>query len=171
MLFIRNLTTLFFLFFTFIYIVAQVEITARLSSEIVPPIVIEEKQQMQFGTFALGTKASAITISTENKRIADGNVKLFEGTYNAAKFSVLTTPGRLLTVALPQNNIHLTLRNPNVTLSLGEFTANIPDSGMFICNEDGTTEVKLGATLRIIESNNQRPHLANAKYDVVFLYN
>lgn len=150
---------------------AQETSIARITTEIVPPIIVEEIKRMRFGTFAIDSNEGSIILSAHNERIATGSIKLIESQYNAGKFTVFSTPGSLVTLSLPKTSLSFVLDNGRFCFTLDNFNACIPESGMFICQKNGKTEVNVGATLHSVPPSKGFTGTNRNTYEVVFLYN
>jgi len=162
---------LLFFILSFQAALSQQIVTARISTEIVPPIMVVENLRMRFGAFSVNDNQSSVTLSTSNERIALGNIKLFDSQFNAGKFTIFSTPGSLVTLTLPKKCIRFSLENGRYCFALNSFKSNIPDSGILICPLSGKTEVNIGATLHSVAKSDGNSGMNRGTYDVVFTYN
>lgn len=150
---------------------AQQVMTARISTEILPPIRLEENQRLRFGAFALVDQQGSISLTANNERVATGRIQLIESQYNAGKFTIFSKPGSIVTLSLPKQCIRLSIENGRYCFLLNNFTANIPECGVFACNQNGITEVQVGATLNTVDPGSLDMGLSSNTYEVVFMYN
>ncbi len=169
----RKLYHFFLLAFIFVCqnLSAQQVQTARISTEILPPNRLEENQRLRFGTFAMGGQDGSISLTVNNERVATGRIQLIDSQHNVGKFTFFSRPGSLITLTLPQQCVRLSADNSKYCITLNKFTANIPECGVFTSNENGITEVNVGATLNAITTGNTNTGFTNNTYEVVFLYN
>ena len=159
------------LFFLSFNVISQDRAFGRISTEIIPPIIVEEKKQLGFGSFMIDESGGSIILSTENERVADGNIRLVDSPYSAGKFTVIGSPGSLITISMPAKSIHFSVEGNNQLIILDNFTTNIPDCGIQTCQQNGIVEVNIGATLHVEQSSEIKTISDRKTYEIVFMYN
>lgn len=154
-------------------VLSQNKISGNIRTEITPPIIVEEKEKLGFGTFTVNDRGGIIRLSAESERIADGDIRLLDSPYSAGKFSIISSPGSLITIIIPRNTLTLPIAENTKRIILNNFTTNLPDCGVLTCRQNGILEVNIGATLHVekVTEIKKSSNENKRSYEIVFLYN
>src|SRR4051812_38770349 len=94
---------------------------AKASARIMKPLVLTQKQDLDLGTIALGqgTFSTTVGIASDGTFTCDINKVTCSGTPQVAKYNVVGTANRVVTITAPDvtlksgtNNLTLTVSNP-----------------------------------------------------------
>lgn len=150
---------------------AQAGITGRIKTEIVAPFMVVETEQMGFGRFVSEMSGGTIRLSPQGDRVTTGTILLLSDQVVPSVFLLNGSPGNLVTLNLPDSPIQLMHENGNQTLTVDQFTSDVPIGGRNLSQGDGRIEVKVGATLYVGNWASNPPGSYTGTYDAVFMYN
>jgi hypothetical protein len=165
-----TILVVFFAFF-FISLRAQNSVVGRVEVEIVVPVTATESDLLNFGRIVVDNAGGTIQISSGGTRTATGGIVLADDLFSAGKFVLSGIPESLVSMVLPQTPQKLYLSNGNQTLTVEEFTSDVPAGGQIVRQNDGKAEINIGATLFIGSNLNNPSGFYSGSYEVVFTYN
>jgi hypothetical protein len=148
-----------------LYSYGQVSVTGTAYTEIVPIASVNETVQLNFGRFYPEAGGGSIIISPEGMRMANGNVRLLDGTFSQGVFLITGAEINSLNVTFPDTPLLLYHTNSINTIYLDKWTFSIPSS------KPGEVYVNVGATLNFGSLESNPSGLYTGTYQVIFSYN
>lgn len=162
---------LFFLFLLFtISLHAQTSVVGRIEAEILTPVSAVETDLLNFGRLVVENGGGTITLSPYGTRTYTGQVMLVDDNFSSGKFVLAGLPESLVSIILPVMPQTLRQTTGNRTITVSQFTSNIPSGGHIARQSDGKAEINVGATLYVGGVMDGTGIFAGS-YEVVFGYN
>lgn len=162
---------LLFLFLTITTLLyAQTSVVGRIEAEILTPVSAVETDLLNFGRIIVEVGGGTITLSPFGIRTYTGQVMLIDDTYSTGKFVLGGMPESLVSIVLPSTPQTLRQSTGNRTITVNQFTSDIPSGGQIARKTDGKAEISVGATLYIGGTLNSTG-IYTGSYEVVFTYN
>ena len=143
----------------------QVTVTGTAYSEIVELATANETVQLNFGRFTPETGGGSITLSPEGIRMANGNVKLVDGAYSQAIFTITGSGNNTLDVILPSTPQYLYHFNSINKMYIDRWTYSIPKTS------SDEVIINIGASLNFGSMDSNPAGMYQGTYQVIFNYN
>ena len=126
---------------------ASASAEAKATANIITPIKIAKRADLNFGNIVAGTGIGTVIVDTEGDRTSTGDVILPSatlGTVNAAEFTVTGLANATYAITLPESiNISTT---GGETMTVTDFTSNPSGTGTLA---GGTQTLSVGARLNV----------------------
>lgn len=116
---------------------------ASSSADIRDPLVLQERDEMNFGIIAPDPAGDQITLNVNNTiNTLNGSQHL--GGQQFGRFRIIGTPNSNVTYSFSTGD---TLSGPGTDMPFGNFQTNRPAS--FAINDNGRRQIRIGATLTV----------------------
>lgn len=155
----------------FISLSAQTSVVGKVEAELVVPVSAVETDMLNFGRIVVEAGGGTIQISSTGERIATGNVLFADELFSTGKFQLSGLPESLVSMVLPQTAQKLYMSSGNQTLTVDNFTSDVPTGGQVARQSDGKAVISIGATLYIGNNLSNPAGFYSGSYEVVFTYN
>jgi len=151
-------------------VVAQVQVSATATANIIAPLSISKVVDMNFGNVAiLNATAGTIILSTADVRTQTGGaspVATPAGVVNAAKFNISGADGYIVTITLPGTCV---VSNGAATMNVDTFVSD-PVTG-FQFNLNNPALMYVGATLNVSGTQAAGVYTSATPFTVTLQYN
>jgi hypothetical protein len=155
----------------FISLRAQTSVVGRVEAELVVPVAAVETDLLNFGRIVVQVGGGSVQVTPKGERVTTGNVIAADDVFSTGKFQLSGVPESLVSMVLPQIPQKLYMSNGDQTLTVDNFTSDVPTSGQIVRRNDGKAEVSIGATLFIGNNLSNPAGFYSGSYEVVFTYN
>lgn len=117
--------------------------TGVITTEIREPLILQERDEMNFGIIAPDPAGDQITLNTNNT-IDTVNSSQSLGGQQFGRFRITGTPNSIVTYSFSSGDF---LSGPGADMPFGNYTTNRPAS--FALNNNGRKQIRIGATLTV----------------------
>ncbi len=148
---------------------AQVTATANASAQILTPISITKRFDMNFGNLAVNATAGTILLTPAGSRSATGGVTFLNGnsgTVTAASFEVTGLAGATYSITLPAGPTIISYSGNDMTVDT--WTSDPTPTGTLT---GGSEYVNVGATLHVPPSSPAGVYTSATPFEVTVNYN
>lgn len=148
---------------------AQVTASASASAQILTPISIVKRVDMNFGNLAVNATAGTILLTPASSRTATGGVTFLNGnsgTVTAANFEVAGLAGATYSITLPAGPTIISYSGNDMTVD--SWTSDPTPTGTLT---GGTEFVNVGATLHVPPSSPAGVYTSGTPFEVTVNYN
>ncbi len=149
---------------------AQVSVRAHVSVEVIQSITATETAALNFGRISPENTGGVVKLTPEGTRSATGTVALSDGSFNAAVFYLTGQDAAVVTVTLPSAPVLLSNSSTGKTMEVGDWIS-YPAAGMGGVLTKGGLSLKVGATLKVGNKNDNPVGLYAGTYVITFSYN
>lgn len=131
------------------------EATGNANGTVVQPIAITSAADLSFGSFAAGTGAGSITISTSGERTSSGVVVIGSSSGAAARFDITGAPGATYSITHGGTAVLTNTGGASETMALTKFSdltggnATSGEASTGVLDSGGTQSLYVGGTLSV----------------------
>ena len=162
-----TLAIMFVMFATGAY--AQVTATANASAQILTPIAITKRADMNFGNLAVNATAGTIVLTPASSRTATGGVTFLSGnsgSVTAGSFEVTGLAGATYSITLPAGPTIISYMGNDMTVDA--WTSTPTPTGTLV---GGSDIIDVGATLHVPPSSPAGLYTSATPFEVTVNYN
>ncbi len=173
---IKRLTRLVFILCIFTVpftrlLLAQTNVTATASAQVIAALTATETAQLNFGRFSPETQGGKVIVTPDNVRTAQGTVVLGGGSHNSASFYITGEYDATFSVTLPAVPAILTNTLNSKTMEVTDWQSNpAPGIGVGKLN-GGAMTVQVGAVLNVGDMYANPVGIYTGIYAITFSYN
>lgn len=152
-------------------IFAQNTATTNAGAKIVSALTLTENTALHFGTMAIPTATSTVSVTTGGSRTSTGTITLLAQapTFTNAAYTVNGSIGSTYSITVPANEV-VTISNGTVTMEVNDFQALAASSAVSPnLGAGGSDTFVVGATLEL--ANGQAAGVYTGTFNVAVNYN
>ena len=139
-----------------------------------PPIPIQVEvrtsQNLNFGSFTVGTGVGTVTVNSDGIRSNNGDTFLLNmgTTPSAALFDLTANPGTIIQINAPTNVALTGTDGGTIYLDINSFSSG--QTFITTANPPSVNEVFVGGTLRIDNGSSAEPGKYNGNFTLTFIH-